>query len=52
MCAGAILARVPGWAKRITAPEGISSVRLGKELSIRQASAWFLLKRLRKALGK
>ena len=33
----------------VTARKGISSVQLSKELGIRQASAWFLLSRLRKA---
>lgn len=36
----------------VTARKGISSVQLSKELSIRQASAWFLLQRLREACGK
>lgn len=31
----------------VTERKGISSVQLSKELSIRQASAWFLLQRLR-----
>lgn len=35
-----------------TSRKGISSVQLSKELSIRQASAWFLLHRLREACGK
>ena len=36
----------------VTARKGISSMQLSKELSIRQASAWFLLQRLREACGK
>lgn len=36
----------------VTARKGISSMQLGKELSIRQASAWALLHRLREACGK
>src|ERR1700676_4353461 len=35
----------------VTARKGISSLQLGKEIGIRQASAWFLLHRLREALG-
>lgn len=35
----------------VTARKGISSMQLSKELSIRQASAWFLLHRLREACG-
>ncbi|MBT9165940.1 MAG: hypothetical protein DDT25_00603 [Chloroflexi bacterium] len=31
---------------------GISSIRLGKQLGITQKSAWFMLKRLREACGK
>nr|VFK51224.1 MAG: Transposase [Candidatus Kentron sp. TUN] len=33
----------------VTARKGISSLQLSKELGIRQASAWFLLHRIRKA---
>ncbi len=36
----------------VTSRKGISSMQLSKELSIRQASAWFLLHRLREACGK
>jgi hypothetical protein len=36
----------------VTSRKGISSMQLSKELSIRQASAWFLLQRLREACGK
>lgn len=36
----------------VTARKGINSMQLSKELSIRQASAWFLLHRLREACGK
>ena len=36
----------------VTARKGISSLQLGKEIGIRQASAWFLLHRLREACGK
>jgi transposase-like protein len=35
----------------MTARKGISSMQLGKEIGIRQASAWFLLHRLREACG-
>jgi len=35
----------------VTARKGISSLQLGKEIGIRQASAWFLLHRLREACG-
>ena len=35
----------------LTARKGISSMQLGKEIGIRQASAWFLLHRLREACG-
>ncbi|MDE0189752.1 MAG: IS1595 family transposase [Gammaproteobacteria bacterium] len=35
----------------VTARKGISSMQLSKELSITQRSAWFLLGRLREALG-
>jgi transposase-like protein len=35
----------------VTARKGISSMQLGKEIGIRQASAWFLLHRLREACG-
>jgi transposase-like protein len=35
----------------MTARKGISSLQLGKEIGIRQASAWFLLHRLREACG-
>ena len=35
----------------LTARKGISSVQLSKELSITQASAWFVLQRLREACG-
>ena len=33
----------------VTARKGVSSLQLSKELGIRQASAWFLLQRLREA---
>ena len=33
----------------VTRPKGISSVQLGRDLDIRQSSAWYLLHRLRKA---
>lgn len=36
----------------VTSRKGISSMQLSKELSIRQATAWFLLQRLREACGK
>lgn len=36
----------------VTARKGISSMQLSKEIGIRQASAWFLLRRLREACGK
>jgi transposase-like protein len=36
----------------VTSRKGISSLQLGKEIGIRQASAWFLLHRLREACGK
>lgn len=35
----------------VTARKGISSVQLSKELSVTQASAWFMLGRLREACG-
>jgi transposase-like protein len=35
----------------VTSRKGISSLQLGKEIGIRQASAWFLLQRLREACG-
>jgi len=35
----------------VTARKGISSVQLSKQIGIRQASAWFLLHRLREACG-
>lgn len=35
----------------MTARKGISSLQLAKEIGIRQASAWFLLHRLREACG-
>jgi transposase-like protein len=35
----------------LTARKGISSMQLAKEIGIRQASAWFLLHRLREACG-
>jgi transposase-like protein len=35
----------------VTARKGISSMQLGKEIGIRQASAWFMLHRLREACG-
>jgi transposase-like protein len=35
----------------MTARKGISSMQLAKEIGIRQASAWFLLHRLREACG-
>ena len=38
-----------GMYKLVTARKGISSVQLAKELGIRQASAWFMLQRLREA---
>ena len=38
-----------GMSKLGTARKGISSVQLAKELGIRQASAWFMLQRLREA---
>ena len=34
-----------------TARKGISSVQLGKELGIRQSSAWFMLHRIREAMA-
>jgi len=36
----------------VTARKGISSLQLSKEIGIRQASAWFMLQRLREACGK
>ena len=36
----------------VTSRKGISSLQLSKELSITQRSAWFMLGRLREALGK
>src|ERR1035437_7739519 len=36
----------------VTARKGISSMQLAKEIGVRQASAWFLLHRLREACGK
>lgn len=36
----------------VTSRKAISSMQLSKDLSIRQASAWFLLHRLREACGK
>lgn len=36
----------------VTSRKGISSMQLAKEIGIRQASAWFLLHRLREACGK
>lgn len=36
----------------VTSRKGISSMQLSKELSIRQATAWFLLQRFREACGK
>jgi transposase-like protein len=36
----------------VTSRKGISSLQLAKEIGIRQASAWFLLHRLREACGK
>ena len=35
----------------VTSRKGISSMQLGKEIGIRQASAWFVLHRLREACG-
>jgi transposase-like protein len=35
----------------LTARKGISSLQLSKEIGIRQASAWFMLQRLREACG-
>jgi len=35
----------------MTARKGVSSLQLGKEIGIRQASAWFMLQRLREACG-
>ncbi len=35
----------------LTARKGISSLQLSKEIGIRQASAWFMLHRLREACG-
>jgi transposase-like protein len=35
----------------VTSRKGISSMQLGKEIGIRQASAWFVLQRLREACG-
>jgi len=35
----------------LTARKGISSLQLGKELGIRQASAWYMLHRIREACG-
>lgn len=35
----------------VTARKGISSMQLAKEIGVRQASAWFLLHRLREACG-
>ena len=35
-----------------TARKGVSSLQLSKELEIRQATAWFMLQRLREACGK
>ena len=35
----------------VTSRKGISSLQLGKEIGITQASAWFLLHRLREACG-
>jgi transposase-like protein len=35
----------------LTARKGISSMQLSKEIGIRQASAWFMLQRLREACG-
>lgn len=36
----------------VTARKGISSLQLAKELGVTQKSAWFLLHRLREAIGK
>ena len=36
----------------VTSRKGISSMQLSKELSITQRSAWFMLGRLREAMGK
>lgn len=36
----------------VTARKGISSMQLAKEIGVRQASAWFMLQRLREACGK
>src|ERR1035437_1841758 len=35
----------------LTARKGISSLQLSKEIGIRQASAWFMLQRIREACG-
>ncbi len=35
----------------VTARKGISSMQLAKELGVRQATAWFMLQRLREACG-
>ena len=35
----------------MTARKGISSLQLGKEISVTQKSAWFLLQRIREASG-
>ena len=35
----------------ITARKGISSLQLGKEIGVRQGTAWFLLQRIRQACG-
>src|ERR1700681_1652819 len=35
----------------MTARKGVSSMQLAKEIGIRQASAWFMLHRLREACG-
>jgi transposase-like protein len=36
----------------LTARKGISSLQLSKEIGVRQASAWFMLQRIREACGK
>ena len=34
-----------------TAPKGISSLQLSKEIAVTQKTAWFMLDRLREACG-
>ena len=36
----------------MTSRKGVSSVQLAQELGIRQGSAWYLLQRIREALGR